>query len=519
MFGLVGLSLLLAPSADATSFTWSGRKPGTSESDAHWSSGENWEGDTAPVDSQTIETLVFPHLTNSECTSEPETDTCYATLNNLSGLSVESIHLDDADDYLLAGEPITLGSGGLTATPEASREAGTVLEMPLHLGATQTWHIASGGGELGENGVLLAGGLTGSGNALIVELSNGPLVFLAENDTEVGPVTIDGANTNEVAANGVVSFVAAKLNSSNGEPVSLSHVFFVGSGAVGQLITSDADLDVGSPAEGIEAASVRLDSASHVEFGITGKGSSAHVDYSQLLSQGSVELAGAKIEAVVRPPRKGQPCPTLAPGQKYTFVSAAGQLSGAFSNAPENGQEISIRFATACSQISQTMQIAYHESGGTQTVTGTVEGAAYKHKEEEATTKQKEEEAAKRKREEEALKNPPPRFESPVPESILGNVEAASREAAAKAQAARKAQEEAERSAREAGERAGREAGEQAAAKKKLEEEKAKAKPLTHAQLLAKALKQCKKEKPKSKREKCEETAKKKYGPKKTKKK
>lgn len=56
------------------------------------------------------------------------------------------------------------------------------------------------------------------------------------------------------------------------------------------------------------------------------------------------------------------------------------------------------------------------------------------------------------------------------------------------------------------------------AAKKKAEEEQTKkssTKPLTRAQLLGKALKQCKKEKPKSKRSKCEAAAKRKYGPKK----
>ena len=51
----------------------------------------------------------------------------------------------------------------------------------------------------------------------------------------------------------------------------------------------------------------------------------------------------------------------------------------------------------------------------------------------------------------------------------------------------------------------------EAAAKKKREEEAANKKPPTRAQLLAKALKQCKKDKPKSKRAKCEATAKKKY--------
>ena len=57
-------------------------------------------------------------------------------------------------------------------------------------------------------------------------------------------------------------------------------------------------------------------------------------------------------------------------------------------------------------------------------------------------------------------------------------------------------------------------AEEEAAAKKKQEEEAAKKKPPTRAQLLAKALKQCKKVKPKSRRAKCLAAAEKKYAPK-----
>jgi hypothetical protein len=81
--------------------------------------------------------------------------------------------------------------------------------------------------------------------------------------------------------------------------------------------------------------------------------------------------------------------------------------------------------------------------------------------------------------------------------------EEAQRKAEAEA-AQRKAQEEA----------AKKHAEEEAVAKKKHEEEeKAKSKPLTRSQLLAKALKTCLKE-PKKKRAKCEASAKKKYDPK-----
>ncbi len=151
-----GLSLALGPiaSASASSFTWAGGSPGRSESAAHWSAGANWEGDTAPTTSQAVETMTFPHLTSSECTSKPETDTCYLTLNDLDGLTVGSWQLDDADDYLLAGEKMALGSGGLVATSSSGTgPAGSFMEMPLELSSSQKWSLANrSGGQIEENG-------------------------------------------------------------------------------------------------------------------------------------------------------------------------------------------------------------------------------------------------------------------------------------------------------------------------------------------------------------------------------
>ena len=89
---------------------------------------------------------------------------------------------------------------------------------------------------------------------------------------------------------------------------------------------------------------------------------------------------------------------------------------------------------------------------------------------------------------------------------------------AATAAAVKKHQEE-EAAAAAAAKKMQEEEAAAAAAKKKQEEEaKAKAKPPTRAQLLAKALKTCKKQ-PKKKRANCEATARKKYGQKKKKKK
>ena len=183
-----------------------------------------------------------------------------ASPNDLSDLSAESLKLDDSDEYLLAGESLTLGSGGLTAAPAGAEShiGGAYVLMPLHLSAPQTWSISDrSGGEIGENGLLLGEELTSEGNPLTVALSNGPAVILA-NSTDVGPLRIEGSDAAQAnTANGLVLLEEGELNSSNGQAVELSHVFFAGTGAVGALSTNDATLVVGSETEsagGLEAS-------------------------------------------------------------------------------------------------------------------------------------------------------------------------------------------------------------------------------------------------------------------------
>jgi hypothetical protein len=379
--------------ASMPSFTWAGR----STVSENWSVAKNWEGNTAPTASASVGTLTFPRLTSTECTAEEETHPCYFSFNDLSGLTAEALDVDDGNSYLIGGEKVTLGSGGLTASPAGgvSGPAGDFMLMPLGLSAAQTWSIAGrSAGGIGEDGVFFGGDVTGSGNALTLELSDGSAVFL-ENSTEVGPVTIDGADAAEAGVfNGFVALEDGELDSSDLEPVSVRHTLMFATGAVGPLTTDDAELDVGSglkPAEALEAPSVKLDSASRLGVEISGAGTAARQDYSQLLSHGSIDLENASIEVVVHPPEEGKPCPTLVPGTTYTFISTTGALSGSFANAPEHGAEIPIRFAQACSQASHKLRIAYHENGATKTVTGTVDAEAKETQEQEAKEKQEQE--------------------------------------------------------------------------------------------------------------------------------
>ena len=249
--------------------------------------------------------------------------------NDLSGLTAESIKLDNGDEYFLSGDEITLGGGGLTASPASgsSGAAGDALELPIKLGASQTWSIAGrSGGSLGENGAAVFGNLTGSsGSALTFEISNEAVLYL-ENDTEVGPAAISGSDPSEAGIfNGFVGYSGA-LNFSNENPVSLNHIFLIGSGAFGALSTNNATLDVGSgrdPAEGIIADSATFDSGSAIDFQIAGAGDTAGEDYSQLESDGSINLGGSTLSVGVLHP-EGSSCPSPILDRRIRFSPQPG---------------------------------------------------------------------------------------------------------------------------------------------------------------------------------------------------
>ncbi len=387
------------------SFTWSGSSAVVSESSFDWSLGANWLGGETPTSDEAVRTLTFPRLSPA-CETERPADACYDSYNDVNGLNAEALRLDNANDYVIAGDQISIGSKGLTASPASGSvgPAGDVIAAPLQLSSSQTWNISGRGSLSEETGLLLAGDVTGVSSALEIGLGEEPVLYLAENDIEVGPLSINGADGAKFGVfNGVVGLLKGRLNVSDGQPVYLSHLFLAGSGAVGNLTTNDAELDVGDPANVIEAASATLDSASRLEFNIAGSGATPKSEYSQLVSQGAIALAGADFGVVARPPKAGAPCPTLVRGHTYTFVSTTGTLSGAFSNAPVGGPELPVRFAQACPAKSQTMRIGYHESGAVQTVTGTVEEDALKAEEESIANHRAEEEAAKHRAAEEAF--------------------------------------------------------------------------------------------------------------------
>ena len=250
--------------------------------------------------------------------------------------------MDDGDEYELEGDGITLGSEGLAAAPASGTSGpdGDFIGLPITLGASQPWSIAGRTeGGIGENGVFVEGSVTGSNKNLAVDIEHGAALYLA-NSTEVGSLTFAGADAGEAGVlNGFVGLLGAQVNSSAGNGVALSHVLMLGSGSVGALTTSDAELGVGSgyPTGEIQARSVTLDAGSETEFEITGSGTTAGVDYGQLSSGGAVALGGASLSVFVGP-TSGTKCPTPEPGRSTRWSPRAGRSRVRSPTLPKESQ-------------------------------------------------------------------------------------------------------------------------------------------------------------------------------------
>lgn len=364
--------LASATAADASTFKWSGD---AAASNIGWSNANNWVGNSAPSGTVNLE---FPHLSRTACNSEPPTEACYESEDDVSGLTAESLRIDDSGFYELEGSaPLTLGSGGLTSEPETSTPGYAALFTPITLGSSQTWKLAgTSRSEIEHNLFVLEDELKGSGSSLTVDVSNGIALLIGAN-AQVGPLSIVGAEaTGERVKNAVVGIGGGgAINSTDGEPVNLAHVYFFGSGQLGALHTEATTLEVGSgtaTAGELETTSVTLDSATTVGFEVHGTSPTPGVDYAELRSTGPVALGSATVAMLVPQLKAKEICHAPPVGQTYTLVSTTGELTGSFANAPE-GTQIPITYLSGCGTMPlETLQIEYHRSGLTKTVTGRV---------------------------------------------------------------------------------------------------------------------------------------------------
>jgi hypothetical protein len=371
---LACLALLCPASALASSsYVWTG---GSAPQETTWSMDGNWESQQAPSANSVIGSLEFPHTASNTCTPYVSVGLClFESFNDLVGLSVESMHIDDAQNYEIFGNQITLGAGGLSAAPSSHTADATLagVELPIELSASQTWHIEGEGQRVGANQLYLAENLTGPGKELTVDVTNLGTIDLAGENSELGPVSFAGGSGHTLG--GIVGLFGGGINAIDGEPVNVENVFFYGAGGLGDLRTTDSAIFVavssGAHAEGtLETTAVKLDSQSALDLEIAYPGSLAGSDYAQLTSTGAIELAGAKLGIYIEK-RGKEPCTPLTYGQQDTLVSTTGGLSGSFSNAPQ-GAEIPIHYTEECGSVPPAfMRIGYNRGGSPQTVTGT----------------------------------------------------------------------------------------------------------------------------------------------------
>ena len=220
-------SLLLAPTASAADFTWSGG--GGSGANA-WSNAANWMGGSAPAASSSIGNLTFPMLSG------------YAiAANDLSGLSINHLSIDDTNAYALNGQGFTLGSGGLSVgeTPPGGTNAARIFN-PITLASSQAWNLSGGGGK---QSVEISGALSGEAADLTVNLGN-TWVALGNNnpapDDELGNVKVIGG-VNQ--AN--VFLLDGNLDAKDGKTLTVENAHFETNKATGPLVGIDAALVLG----------------------------------------------------------------------------------------------------------------------------------------------------------------------------------------------------------------------------------------------------------------------------------
>jgi hypothetical protein len=372
---LLGLLLLLgcvcAPIASATDFTWSGEGPTSAD---NWSNGANWVGGSAPAPFSSIGTLNLPSLPTINCPNLTPTTAGYISNNDLNGLTIEHLQLDNlfiSCSYEITGQGITLGSGGLSAAPTDAYGGSAQLLLPITLGASQTWNLTGpvGGTEPDIGGNVTAEALSGASADLAVNLSDGSGLYLY-GDNEVGDVTVKAGNF----GSGSINFLGEPghvvgLNASDGHSLTLEGVDLAEQySAVGSLNSVGSTINVGWPYQAnpgtLSTTSASFDAASDLEFEIANVGTSVGSDYAQLTSTGNVSLGSAYL-AVSETLRTGE-CPSLPLGQEYTLISTTGSLSGQFSNAPNGGTIFDEDICT------NSYRIDYHETGPVQTVTATV---------------------------------------------------------------------------------------------------------------------------------------------------
>jgi len=372
---------LHAATASATNFTW--RAGGTGA--ATWSNGSNWVGEVAPPPSSTIGTLTFPLLSATTNTD-----------NDLSGLTIESLVVNDTNGYGISGESLTLGSGGLSITGEENTAHfnSATITAPIVLAGNQAWDISSVSGHP-KQAVGIGGGLTGASADLTVNMAapdssltlGGPSHEATANDDEIGNTSVKG----EGAASGDDLSLETNFNSSDGHTLSVEGVVLQSAASIGPLEAVNSIVETSSPSIGaltavgsvvqpnigtLHVASASLDASSTLGLSISGDGTQAGVNYTQITSGGTVALGGATLALFVS---QSGTCPPPPVGQTYTLITTTGAVTGTFSNAA-NGSTLAV--VAECfgekglTTSTYNYRVNYNTGSSPETVTATFTGEA-----------------------------------------------------------------------------------------------------------------------------------------------
>ncbi|MDZ7619801.1 MAG: autotransporter-associated beta strand repeat-containing protein, partial [Patescibacteria group bacterium] len=181
-------TFMAAGTAAGATVYWSGTA-GTSD----WTSGSNWEGNTAPVDDLISDLAGFR---SSSYVTQPSV----GAARQVAGVVVAGT----SAAFTLGGTSVlTLGQGGITVDAGAGI---LTISAPLTLGASQTW-LTNGTGtatisgtldlgghtltSAGTNNRVFSGVISGSGGSL-VKTGSGTLTLNRDNPSSGAPNTFDG---------------------------------------------------------------------------------------------------------------------------------------------------------------------------------------------------------------------------------------------------------------------------------------------------------------------------------------
>ncbi len=331
-----GMSAAPVPAASASEFRWSGADvaaPGP-----NWSDPANWDGDAAPAADSTIGALDFRALDGSGCATSRPVAACFASNNDLSGLTVGRLAIQDAA-YDITGAGITLDHGLVTGGPHPYGSPEVVL--PITLGGAQIWDLRAG--------LQLGAPLRGNVRLAVAN----PDELGLRGDNELGSLWIDG---------GTVDLYGADVNSADGNAVRLAGAqldVYGTSAALGALTAVDTELVLGLPAAADGPVALTVRSATLA----AGSTLVARIG-SELSSTGRIALG--RVALTLNPAEHSPVCDGDPLGTVDTLVSTTGSLSGRFANAPEGAV-----LSDGCDEY----EIRYHAGRPANRVTATLLGA------------------------------------------------------------------------------------------------------------------------------------------------